>query len=158
MDKTNKVIKQILRNYGISVPETGLTRNDLVKKHLMRDDMTAKGQGLIGNINGSNAINSPAITEYSIGVSVPDNYQHIPGLNPRLAPLQLDGQPKYFDVPSVVPGITADQIKQIQEGIVSPEVYALAEKTAADRQWMGKPVFAKSNEPVYQLPKREVRQ
>jgi hypothetical protein len=152
--KKANIIKALAANYNVAIPDEGLTRNNLVKNHLIRDDMTAKGQGFLGNINGSNDQNLPAISELSVGVGVPANYQHIPGLNPRVAPLQLDSHQKYFDAPSVIPGMTPYQIRQIQQQNITDEIYNNAEKFAADRQWAGKPVFANPLDQVAPINKR----
>jgi len=137
-----------LSNYKPAVSGMGLTRPGLIGNHLIRDDMTAKGQGFYGNTNGTPSTDAPETTELSIGVGVPESYQHIPGLNPAPAPLQLPGHQRYFDAPSIVPGMTPQQLSDVHNEQVNDSMYSAAEKAAMDRQWMGKPVFAKPTEPV----------
>lgn len=143
-------------NYAPAIPDTGLTQPDLTQRHLIRDDMSAKGQGFYGNVSGTSNPEAPAVTEYSIGVGVPKDYQHIPGLNPSTAPLQLEGHQKYYDAPSIVPGLNPEQLQNIAGGEISPELYTNAERAAADRQWQGKPVFAKPTEPVTEYPQKGI--
>lgn len=143
-----------LRNYGVGVSGLGLTNKDVMQYQLIRDDLTAKGMGFFGNVNGSNVANSPAITELSIGVGVPKNYAHIPGLNPRVAPLLLDNQEKYFDAPSVIPGLSQEDIRNIQHEAITESIYKKALDNAINRQFQGKPVFKNSTEPVSRLSDR----
>jgi hypothetical protein len=121
------------------------------REDIRRDNLSAKGTGFLGNINGSPSGNDSDITEYSTGVGVPDNYQYMHGLNPAPAPLTLPGH-KYVDIPSVVPGLTPREINSIQQGEVTDDVYNKAVKHAADRQWEGKPVFARNMDIASSVP------
>jgi hypothetical protein len=67
---------------------------------------------------------------------------------------------QYVDVPSIVPGMTKEQLEQIAasargESGLSRDIEYAAFKAALDRQFTGKPVFAKNSELVQKYPKRD---
>lgn len=135
-------------NYSVATALPGVATKRAISRHEIRDDLSVKGQGFRGNINGSNRANSPAVTELSVGMAVPDSYEHIPGLNPRVAPLTLDSHEKYVDVPSVTPESSRQQMREIAKGEVSPEVYQQAIDSAINRQFSGKQPFSGSSDIV----------
>jgi hypothetical protein len=109
MNNKEKIIKMLLNNYSVTTGTYGVLNKKALKNNYVRDNLSLKGHGFLGNINGSNDINSPVITEYTTGIPAPKDYQFINGLNQPFAPLTLKGH-EYIDIPSVTPNQTPQTI------------------------------------------------
>jgi hypothetical protein len=137
---------RLINKYSIVPHNPGVISDD---ESWRRDNLEAKGLGFLGNIGET----QNPITELSVGMDAPKDYKYYPGLNAPLAPLTLKGH-EYIDIPSVVPGLTKDEINNIQHENITNSIYEKAINNALNRQFSGKPVFQRNNEIVNQIYKK----
>jgi hypothetical protein len=106
-------IKEHKKKYGIFLGKKGNygVRNQYWQGY--------KGKGFLGNIK---SVKGEDMTEYTIGVD-------------------LDGSGNITDIPTLVPTLTKEEIKRIQNYKVDDEIAKKAKKHALERIKAGKSVY-----------------
>lgn len=100
------------------------------------DGMGAKGKGYYGGLPAMGGSDAPGLevnraTEYSMGANVGG---------------------REMEIPSIVPGLSPEQLQAVQRGEIPPEVARMAIAHALMRQRQGKGVFGGGGEMRYPLP------